>query len=71
MNSIIGLRDFREKTKKYIDEVNKGKSFLVFKRSTPVFKISPIQEKEVWETVVDFTKIDKEGVDIDDVIAAL
>ena len=62
---------------KYVAAVARGKSFLVMKRSRPVFQINPIKEISLaddgpgWKTVVDFTKIRKGGVPIDDVLQAL
>jgi len=70
--TIIGLKELREHINTYIDEVNKGKSFIVVKRSRPVLKISsPDEETEAWEEVVDFTKIQKGGVAISDLISRL
>jgi len=56
---IVSLKEFRLNTQKYIDDLDKGASFLVMKRSTPVFKLIPVDEEEMRETVVDFTKIKK------------
>ncbi|MBL7045297.1 MAG: type II toxin-antitoxin system prevent-host-death family antitoxin [Parcubacteria group bacterium] len=72
--SIIGLKELRENTEKYISQVNKGRTFTVIKRSKPVFKISPVDEwgdEGVWETVVDFREIDKHGVPAKDILKAL
>ena len=75
MPKIIGLKELRENTESYIAQVKKGKSFLVVRRSKPVFKLSPPVDEwgdeGTWETVVDFTKIKKSGVPIEDVIASL
>ena len=71
---IVGLKDLRLNTKKYIDKVQKGHSFLVIKRSSPIFRIEPVDEwgdEGAWEKVVDFTKIKKGGVAAADVLAAL
>lgn len=54
----------------YARKVQKGDSFIVFKKSKPLFKISPIDEG-LWEEVIDFTKISKGGVDIKDLIKNL
>jgi antitoxin (DNA-binding transcriptional repressor) of toxin-antitoxin stability system len=54
----------------YIDKVAKGDSFTVYRKSKPVFTISPAEESE-WETVVDFTKIQKGGVEIHDLLSRL
>ncbi|OGG60335.1 hypothetical protein A3C86_05010 [Candidatus Kaiserbacteria bacterium RIFCSPHIGHO2_02_FULL_49_16] len=74
MVKIIGLKDLRENTEQYISHVKKGRSFLVVRRSKPIFRVSPVDEwgdDGVWETVVDFTKINKRGMPIDKVIASL
>ncbi len=75
-NKTVALREFRENTQKYISEINKGKSFTVFRRSKPIFNITPSDtwgDDGVWETVVNFTKIlkSKEGVPAKDVLKAL
>lgn len=73
-NSIIGLKDLRENTESYINKIKKGRSFVVVRKSKPVFKISPVDEwgdEGVWETVVDFTEIRPEGVPIREVRRAL
>ncbi|NCS99139.1 type II toxin-antitoxin system prevent-host-death family antitoxin [Candidatus Parcubacteria bacterium] len=68
---IIGLKEFRQNAESFIKRVNKGESFTVLKRSTPVFKITPVEEEENWETVADFTKIKKDGVSADKILASL
>ncbi len=69
--SIIGLRELRENTAELLECIEKGKSFTVFRRSEPLFKISPIEDDEQWEEVVDFTKIKKGGVEIDGLLSRL
>jgi len=65
-NSIVGLKELRENFGEYISQINKGRSFLVIKKSKPVFKISPPDEDNaLWETAIDFTKIKKGGVTIE------
>ncbi len=74
MSKIIGLKDLRENTESYIAEVAKGKSFTVVRRSKPIFRVSPVDEwgdEGTWETVVDFRKINKNGVPIREVIESL
>jgi len=71
MENIIGLKDLRQKMPEYAKKVKAGKSFIVVKRSKPLFKISPIEENEIWEPVIDFTKIKKGGIDIDDLLLRL
>lgn len=73
-HSIIGLKDLRENTESYISKVKKGRSFVVVKKSKPVFKISPVDEwgdEGVWETVVDFREINPKGVSLTEVRKAL
>lgn len=72
MDNHIGLKELREHTERYIKRVRRGDSFVVFRRSEPVFKLSPANEDDnLWETVVDFTKINTEGVPARDVLKAL
>ena len=71
-NSIIGLKELREKMDTYISQVERGKSFIVVRRSKPIFKISPpSEENELWEPVVDFTKIRKGGVSLKEILTRL
>ncbi len=66
-NTIIALKEFRLNAQKYIDASAKGNSFIVVKRSHPVFRIEPMEEE--WETIADFTKIG--GVPIEKFLKAL
>jgi hypothetical protein len=44
----------------------------VVRKSKPVFKISSLEEgDDLWESVIDFTKIKKGGVSIDDILSRL
>lgn len=62
-NSIIGLKELRENADTYISQIERGRSFIVVRRSKPIFKIAPPDEAdELWETVIDFTKFYKEGI---------
>lgn len=70
MEKVIGLKELRENTETYISAVNRGHSFVVIRRAKPVFKLSPVEDDN-WETVTDFTKIKKGGVDIDDILSRL
>ncbi|TSC89775.1 MAG: hypothetical protein G01um10143_265 [Parcubacteria group bacterium Gr01-1014_3] len=73
MNKIAGLRELREHTEQYIDAIQKkGDSFVIVRRSKPIFKIVPLSEEdEIWEEVIDFTKIKKGGVPVEEVLAKL
>lgn len=64
--NIIGLKEFRENVSKYVKKVHKGDSFVVVRRSKPIFQITPLADREKWETLIDFAKIRKEGVPAED-----
>jgi len=44
---------------------------MVVRKSKPVFKMVPPETEEEWETVVDFTKINKNGIDAKRVLREL
>lgn len=70
MTKIAGLKELRENTEVYIKSVQKGDSFVIVRRSKPVFKIAPISEEdEIWEDVLDFTKIKKGGLPLKEALA--
>jgi antitoxin (DNA-binding transcriptional repressor) of toxin-antitoxin stability system len=70
--SIVGLKELRKNIDTYINAVAKGRSFIVVRKSRPVFKISAADEDDgLWESVVDFTKIRKGGVPISDILSRL
>ena len=83
MRQIIGLKELRENVGMYADKVKRGMSFVVVRRSKPLFKITPIDDEENWEirqapngetnweTVIDFTKMRKGGVPIKDILSHL
>ncbi len=72
MKNIIGFKEFRENAEKYIRQVEKGRSFTIVRRSKPVLRItSPDEDENLWETIIDFTKIKKGGVPAKDVLAVL
>ncbi len=71
-NALIGLKDLRENTEDYIAQIQKGETFIVMKRSMPVFKISPPDEcSDFWEPVIDFTKIKKGGVSLKSLLSRI
>lgn len=70
--SIVGLKELRENINAYINAVKKGRSFIVVKKSKPVFKISSLAEAdESWEPIIDFTKIRKGGIGINQLLSRL
>jgi len=70
MANVVGLKNLRENMIDYINRIAEGESFIVFKQTKPLFKISPVQDEE-WEEVIDFTKIKKGGVDIKEILSRL
>ena len=71
MEHIVGLKELRENLEVYVREIEKGKSFTVVRRSKPLFKVAPLSDDEVWESVIDFTKIKRGGVPIANLLARL
>lgn len=71
MEQIIGLKELRENVERYAKKVQRGNSFIVFRRSKPLFKIVSPQSETQWETVADFTKIEKEGISAKQVLKQL
>ena len=73
MDKIIGLKELRENLPVYEKKVSAGASFVVVKKSKPIFRICPVEcdEESLWETVIDFTKIKKGGVAIEDLLSRL
>ena len=72
--AIVGLKDLREHTENYIARVRRGKSFIIVRRSKPIFKITPVDEwgdEGLWETVVDFRQIGAEGMSAKTLLKAL
>ncbi len=70
--NIVGLKDLRENINTYIKAIAKGRSFVVVRKSKPVFKISSLEESnELWEPVIDFTKIKKGGLALDQLLSRL
>ncbi len=68
-NNIIALKEFRLNAQKYIDASAKGSSFIVVKRSHPVFRIEPMEEE--WETVADFSLLSGGGISAKKLLKAL
>jgi prevent-host-death family protein len=68
----VGLKELRENMETYITRVSNGESITVFRRSTPLFRLTPIDaEEEGWETVVDFTKETGKGVPVEKLLASM
>jgi prevent-host-death family protein len=70
--NIIGLKELRENTETYIKRVSRGESIIVVRRSTPLFRLTPIDAEEIgWETVADFTTVEEDGISARDILASL
>ena len=73
--NIVGLKELRLNIEKYIKLIQKGHSFTVVRKSTPVFKLEPVDQwgdEGTWETVADFRSFLPEGgVPIDNMIKRL
>ena len=68
----VGLKELRENMEEYITRVGNGESITVFRRSTPLFKLTPVDTEEAgWETVVDFTKETGHGVPVEELLASI
>lgn len=72
-NLIIGLKELRNNTENYISQVKKGKSFIVVRRSKPIFKITSVDvdDDKNWETIIDFTKFNKKSIPAKDLLKRL
>lgn len=67
----VGLKELRENMERYITRVDRGESFTVIRRSEPVFRLTPVDDEDGWEPVIDFTKVNKKGVSASKVLSAL
>lgn len=45
MSTIIGIKDFRKSLATIADDVMKGKTFTVMRRSKPAFVVKPYKEE--------------------------
>ena len=71
MEKIIGLKELRERVSYFASAVQRGNSFVVVRKSKPLFKMTPLEESGDWETVADFTEINKNGVSAKEILKAL
>lgn len=63
--NIIGIKILRENMEKYISAVEKGETFLVMRKSTPVFKMAPVDEwgdNGSWDNIADFKDMPLGGI---------
>ena len=68
---IVGVKELRLNLGKYINKVARGESFTIVRRSKPVFKITPTEDENSWEPVIDFTKIKRGGVPLKELLSRL
>lgn len=66
---IVPFKEFRMNAGKYITAMEKGASFLVVKRSRPVFRLEPVEE--VWETIGDFSSMKGGGISAKELLKLL
>ena len=71
MVKIVGLKELRENMDKYVRDVGIGNDYVVVRRSKPLFRITPVDYEEEWETVIDFTRIKKGGVAVKELLSRL
>ncbi len=71
MTALVGLKELRKNVAKYARQVQSGQSFIVMKHSKPLFKITQLDEGGRWEEAIDFTKLSRGGVNIDDLLTRL
>ena len=75
ISNIVGLKELRLNIKKYIKLLQKGHSFIVVRKSSPVFKLEPIDswgDDGTWETVADFASLQPEnGIPMSDLMKKL
>jgi antitoxin (DNA-binding transcriptional repressor) of toxin-antitoxin stability system len=64
----ITTKELRKFLPRVIEAVAAGHSFTVVKRAQVVFQITPTADEGNWQTIADFTQIDKEGVPADDIL---
>ncbi len=70
-NAIVGLRELRGNIDAYASKVKRGGSFIVVRKSKPLFKIVPLDLENQWETMADFTEINKNGVSAKEILKEL
>jgi len=71
MDKIVGLKEFRQNVEKYAQSTQDGSSVVVVRRSKPLFRITSLDDSDLWERVIDFTLVKKGGVHIDDVLSRI
>jgi len=70
-DNTVSLKELREQFPKFIEQIARGRSFTVVKRSKPIFQINPVADEGKWQTIVDFTGINSDGVLADGILKQL
>jgi len=73
-HKIIGLKDLRLNIEKYIKLIRKGHSFIVVRKSDPIFKLEPTDkwgDEGTWETIADFTNMKDGGAPMAELLEGL
>jgi len=68
---IVGLKELRKNIEKYAKGVEKGEEYIVAKKSKPLFKLTSPEKEEDWEPIIDFTKINNEGVELNKIFSKI
>lgn len=75
MTHFVGIKELRQNMDKYSKQVQRGDEVIVMKHNKPQFRMcraaDPFGDEGVWNRVIDFTKLHKGGVPIDEVLKAL
>lgn len=65
----VGLREFRKGMDKYVKKASR-EEVVIYRHSKPLFRLATFNE-EPWEEVIDFTKMRKGGIPIEELLARL
>jgi len=72
MEQVIGLKEFRGSVRIVERNVNRGRSYIVLRKSKPLFRVAPLNEDGgAWETIADFTRIRRGGIPIRELLSRL
>jgi antitoxin (DNA-binding transcriptional repressor) of toxin-antitoxin stability system len=69
--NIINFKELRENAEVYIRRIERGESFLVMRRSVPIFRLTPVEIGDIetaGKKVVDFTTLKKRGAPMEEVL---
>ena len=72
-STIVGLKELRNNMEEYIARVGKGESITVFRRATPLFKLTPLSQghEDGWETIINFQAEFGEGMPIAELMRSI